>query len=448
MNPVHVRAAALTLGAAVLIGLVPFTAALGAPGAPTAVSDETPPPKDPEVLPELVTGDEPQKRDEAPQPVVAPLAAGNDAYANAFSLSGIVLTEPGTLVDSTLEAHEPTRLAAAFTSFVTHSVWYKWKAPATGSITVDTYYSDNEDTTLAIFTGSTMASAKRLAVNDDEQGLGNDGVLPAYRSRIVSFPVKKGSTYHIQVGSQGSSTPDDFVLNIRGVFSPPSNDNKGQAISKTGHSSWSDTKSDFGATIEPIWEPVDNPSFPGFNRAGSVWYKWTPPAAGTITVDTNDSVGDSYLAVFGAIPTGTLAQAGFNDEGGDTLNDAKLSGLTVYANYDYFIQVGHVSSTADWYPGTLKVHFSYTATGPAISKISPSSGPLSGGTKITITGVRLTGTSAVTVDGVNATGVTVVSPTKVTAFVPAGASTGKKYVMVTAAGAISRVNSTTAFTYK
>ena len=68
---------------------------------------------------------------------------------------------------------------------------------------------------------------------------------------------------------------------------------------------------------------------------------------------------------------------------------------------------------------------------PTISGITPNSGPLAGGTSVTITGTNFNGATAVTIDGVAATNVTVVSITSITATIPAGVSAGSKTVAVT-----------------
>jgi hypothetical protein len=56
-----------------------------------------------------------------------------------------------------------------------------------------------------------------------------------------------------------------------------------------------------------------------------------------------------------------------------------------------------------------------TASGPLVTGISPSSGPGSGGTAVTITGANFAGGATVTIGGASATGVSVVSSTTITA---------------------------------
>lgn len=77
--------------------------------------------------------------------------------------------------------------------------------------------------------------------------------------------------------------------------------------------------------------------------------------------------------------------------------------------------------------------FTYTANAPTITTVLPSSGPVSGGTLITITGTNFTGATSVTIGGIAATSFSVVSDTKITAVTPVG-TVGAKDVAVTTAG--------------
>ncbi|MGB9491221.1 MAG: choice-of-anchor tandem repeat GloVer-containing protein, partial [Terriglobales bacterium] len=91
--------------------------------------------------------------------------------------------------------------------------------------------------------------------------------------------------------------------------------------------------------------------------------------------------------------------------------------------------------------GTLKtIVIFYVDVTPQIKNFTPKSGPV--GTKVTITGVGLTQTTAVTFGGVAAGDFTVVSDKKVTATVPADATTGK--IAITTPGGTA--TSTASFT--
>ncbi|MBA4371352.1 MAG: hypothetical protein C0402_00650 [Thermodesulfovibrio sp.] len=83
---------------------------------------------------------------------------------------------------------------------------------------------------------------------------------------------------------------------------------------------------------------------------------------------------------------------------------------------------------------------------PTVTSISPTSGPVVGGTAVTITGTSFTGATAVMFGGAAATGVTVVNSTTITATSPAG-SAGTVDVTVTTPSGTSVTSSADQFTY-
>lgn len=82
--------------------------------------------------------------------------------------------------------------------------------------------------------------------------------------------------------------------------------------------------------------------------------------------------------------------------------------------------------------------------GITIDTVSPSSGPASGGTGITITGSGFTGATSLTFGGTAATSLNVVNSTTVTAVTPAQAPGAVDVVMTTSSGSATKTNG---FTY-
>jgi alpha-tubulin suppressor-like RCC1 family protein len=76
----------------------------------------------------------------------------------------------------------------------------------------------------------------------------------------------------------------------------------------------------------------------------------------------------------------------------------------------------------------------YTYVTPAVTGVSPTSGPAAGGTTVTITGVLLRGATAVTFGGTPAASFTVVSATSITAVSPSGAVGSVDVRVTTSAG--------------
>ena len=73
---------------------------------------------------------------------------------------------------------------------------------------------------------------------------------------------------------------------------------------------------------------------------------------------------------------------------------------------------------------------------PMFTSISPASGPIAGGTKVTITGSGFTGSTVVTFAGTNATSFTVVNDTTITAISPMAFEAGLAQVDVTTPGGV------------
>ena len=108
------------------------------------------------------------------------------------------------------------------------------------------------------------------------------------------------------------------------------------------------------------------------------------------------SVGDTPGAVVSVDPAGTSLTA---------TTPAHAAGLV------------NVSVTTPGGSDTLANSFTYLAA-PTLVSVTPTDGPVAGGTTVTVTGTGLTGTTDVTFDGVPATGVLVVDDSTVTATAP------------------------------
>ena len=81
-----------------------------------------------------------------------------------------------------------------------HSVWWTWTAPFTGTVVVDTHGS-GFDTVLAVYWGQSVGSLREIVSND---GLSYPGTLT---SEVV-FDVTAGGKYRIAVDGYGAETGD------------------------------------------------------------------------------------------------------------------------------------------------------------------------------------------------------------------------------------------------
>ena len=116
----------------------------------------------------------------------------NDDFADAKAISGESGAVTGTSVDATSENGEPL---LEFSSSATKTVWWKWVAPASGSVQFDTI-GTSFDTVMGVYVGSSLAFLDVVAEDDDGGGEG-------YASSCV-FDCVGGTTYYICVGGYGA----------------------------------------------------------------------------------------------------------------------------------------------------------------------------------------------------------------------------------------------------
>jgi hypothetical protein len=125
------------------------------------------------------------------QVVAAPTGPANDRFANRLTLTGSAVTATGSNVGATKEAGEPIHGG----NVGGKSVWWSWKAPASGVVTIDTLGSSFK-TLLGVYTGSTLTALARVT------GL----PLTVGGAATFTFVAKAGQTYQIAVdGFAGAS---------------------------------------------------------------------------------------------------------------------------------------------------------------------------------------------------------------------------------------------------
>lgn len=136
----------------------------------------------------------------------SPSPPENDAFANARLITGTPFSIQATNTLATKEAGEPAHADNAGG----HSVWFSWTAPTAGAVALDTkgsYY----DTTLAVYTGTSVANLTRIAADDDIE----DGVVQASE---VAFTATAETNYHIAVdGFDGDTGGFRLSLTVDGV---------------------------------------------------------------------------------------------------------------------------------------------------------------------------------------------------------------------------------------
>ena len=165
-------------------------------------------------------------------------------------------------------------------------------------------------------------------------------------------------------------------------------------------------------------------------------------AAQSMTLAWNAN-GEADLAGY-RVEYGTVAGSPTTTVDVGNVTQRQFAGLQAGITY-YFRVKAYNASSMESAPSTEVSHTPPLPVVPTLTSISPTSGPSSGGTVITLTGTNFASGGTVRVNGVAATSVTFVSATQVRATTPAG-SAGARTVQITNPDGQS-ASLTNAFTY-
>lgn len=166
-----------------------------------------------------------------------------------------------------------------------------------------------------------------------------------------------------------------------------------------------------------------------------------PPTLTFATPNSGPTNGGNSVTFSGTGLTGTTSLTfGGTPVGSFTVNSSTSITATAPAH-----AAGPVNVVLTTPAGTATSVNAYTYLAlPSLSSVTPNSGPIDGGTSVTLTGTGLSAATSVTFGGVSATGYTINSPTQITATVPAGNAGVVDVGVATTAGWASL---TSAFTY-
>ena len=171
----------------------------------------------------------------------------------------------------------------------------------------------------------------------------------------------------------------------------------------------------------------------GSNAANSLYTYVTPaPTVASVTPPSGSTLGGTNVTITGTNFTGTTGVTiGGNAATGVTVvNPSTITAITPAGNAG----TASVVVTTSGGSNAANSLFSYVAPAPTVTGVSPSSGSISGGTNVTITGTNFTGATAVTFGGNAASGVTVVNATTITATTPARTAGAASVVVTTPSG--------------
>ncbi len=168
------------------------------------------------------------------------------------------------------------------------------------------------------------------------------------------------------------------------------------------------------------------------SQTGQNFVGYSAPVVAVLNPSHGPASGGTVVMIGGANFTGaTAVRFGGGDVASFTVNSATSITTTAPAG-----EPGNVGITVTTPGGTsTPATFTYDAL-PMINVIDPASGPVSGGTVVSIGGTAFTGATAVSFGGVSASSFTLHSDSTITATSPAG-NPGRVDVTVTCAGTTS-----------
>jgi hypothetical protein len=251
----------------------------------------------------------------APCPGFPPPA--NDDFANAQVISAVPFAGNG---DSNCATMENGEYDPGYT--IGQSVWFDWTPAFNGTATVETCNS-GFDTVIAVYDTATAAGPD-LDNNDQASA----GPCAWTNQSYLEWPCVAGTTYHIQLSTYFGSGL--FPINNGGPYeirvsgcdydpngpppptppcttSGPANDCFASPIAVTA-TPYTNSQSTMNTGTEP-----SEPS-PCGGMASTVWYEWTSPSSGQVTVDTGGSGYDTVLAAYTGTTLPALTTMACNDD--------------------------------------------------------------------------------------------------------------------------------------
>ena len=206
---------------------------------------------------------------------------------STLSNSSLPVTQTASNVEATRETEEPEHANIDGGG----SLWWRWTAAKTGTITIDTCGSDL-DTLLGIYTGTSVDALTEVASSDDAAG---------HRCGVASgtnFRAQAGTTYSIAVDGSGGDT-GDVTLRLE---PPPANDDFADAATLPGDQPYVIATNLFAGS-----EPGE-PLHAGFPAVHSVWWRWVAPYDGTAQMQACGITFKPVLAVYTGTAVDQLTQ--------------------------------------------------------------------------------------------------------------------------------------------
>jgi hypothetical protein len=189
-------------------------------------------------------------------------ANDNFSSATAITLNQSTAQLSGSNIAATREPGEPSHASSS----ATHTVWWKWSAPAGGGV-VATTFGSNFDTVLGVYLGSSVSSLTTVAANDDEESYTQNSTPQRKRTSKVAFNAIVGATYYFAVAGWGdtdpggvpSGTTGTIALNLTYAAAAPVFTSQPQSRSVTAGSAITLSAAVSGANVTYQWQHDGTP---------------------------------------------------------------------------------------------------------------------------------------------------------------------------------------------
>ena len=272
----------------------------------------------------------------------------NDDFAAAVPLDGMSGHAVYDNDWATTEPGEPSTVAGERN---TRSVWFRWTAPTTGSLRVDTCQSlptgSQTDVLLAVYTGTAVEGLTALEENDEGEACQSWAGGPA----SVEIDVIAGTTYRVLVaGFDGAMGEFD----LRWALSPtPTNDDFSAAATLSA------TSGSFAGSTVGADKEAGEPNHAGNGGGHSVWYRFTAAATGPAELSTCSAASfDTLLAAYTGTNVAQLTQVAASD-------DSSCPGGRSAIRFDAVAGVTYAVAVDGWNgrSGTFTLRWSLPPTG-------------------------------------------------------------------------------------
>lgn len=179
----------------------------------------------------------------------------------------------------------------------------------------------------------------------------------------------------------------DDITGAQNLYGPPgvpANDNFANAITITPVNGNTSTVTGFNTNAT---KETGEPNHADNIGGRSVWWKWTAPAAGQVTIDTKGSYCDTTLGIYTGSKVDNLVTIASNDDITQGTVQASLVTFTAAANTTYYIAVDGWNASdgngADSSAVTVNINYASTAVGVPVITTQPASQTVTTGSNAT-----------------------------------------------------------------